>query len=296
LHPEICLPVQFTSRFTRVQQEAMLLHELAHIAAHDTAWYFLADLAAAFWWWHPLLWWARRNLQAATEQAADEASLLAEDGPNALAECLVQIGQRLQKVSSYNLLGVEGNGLRSSLGRRVWRLLNMRGPGQVNFRARWQTSFAYAGGVLIFAIIMFTGSTWHSGETSLLAALNAALLKPARPEESVSANSRSDVSSGQITLGINSALPEPEQSSSTNEIIGVPAGIEEPATFRNLHTRWFKVDQNTMLKELRGSVNIIPADEHRNLLLRGMATSQLMSMLFPLLNNFGASSRRLELI
>ena len=93
--PVIGLPTGFAERFSPVQQEAMLAHELAHLAAHDPVWYLLANWASAVLWWHPLVWWARQRLHAASEMAADEVSLLVVDGPVVLAECLAEMGARL---------------------------------------------------------------------------------------------------------------------------------------------------------------------------------------------------------
>ncbi|MDB6021046.1 MAG: Regulatory sensor-transducer, BlaR1/MecR1 family, partial [Pedosphaera sp.] len=127
LRPTIGLPVGFGKKFAAAQQEAMLAHELAHLAGNDAGWYLLADLVTAALWWHPLVWRARQQLQAASELAADEASLLVADGPSVLAECLVEIGTRLTQRRAFRQMGVEGNGFRSGLGRRVERLVNLEG-------------------------------------------------------------------------------------------------------------------------------------------------------------------------
>jgi Zn-dependent protease with chaperone function len=127
LRPVVGLPTGFARRYTPVQQEAILAHELTHLAARDPAWYLLADWASAILWWHPMVWWARRRLHAASEMAADEASLVVGDGPVVLAECLAEMGARLAQLRSSAWMGVVGNGLRSSLGQRVERLLHLRG-------------------------------------------------------------------------------------------------------------------------------------------------------------------------
>jgi hypothetical protein len=123
LRPTLALPLGFSTEFTRPQQEAMLAHELAHLAAHDPAWQFFAQLTTALLWWHPLVWWAQVQFRAAAERAADEASLLVPDGPGVLASCLVQMGTRLARRRSIGWLSMAGGGFRSGLGRRVERLL-----------------------------------------------------------------------------------------------------------------------------------------------------------------------------
>jgi beta-lactamase regulating signal transducer with metallopeptidase domain len=127
LRPTVGLPEGFCDSFTPKQQEVMLIHELAHLASRDTLWYWLADLLTAFFWWHPLGWWMRARLHAATETAADEACLLVEDGPVALAESLVQLGASLLQPARIASLNIGGNGFRSSLGRRVERLIKLHG-------------------------------------------------------------------------------------------------------------------------------------------------------------------------
>jgi hypothetical protein len=127
LRPTLALPTGFRAEFTPAQQEAMLAHELAHLAANDPAWHLLADIVTAALWWHPLAWWAKRQLRAASETAADEASLVVADGPGVLATCLVRLGTRLIEGRSAAWLSVAGNGFRSGLGRRVERLLRLDG-------------------------------------------------------------------------------------------------------------------------------------------------------------------------
>jgi beta-lactamase regulating signal transducer with metallopeptidase domain len=124
--PSIAVPADFTSHFDAPRQEVMLAHELAHMAARDPAWLFLADMVAALLWWQPLVWWARRQMSAAGETAADEASLLVADGPGLLAACLVELGTRLATPPKAGWVRMAGTGFRSSLGRRVERLLRMR--------------------------------------------------------------------------------------------------------------------------------------------------------------------------
>ncbi|MFH1921396.1 MAG: M56 family metallopeptidase, partial [Planctomycetota bacterium] len=128
LRPTLALPRTFADEFDRRQQEAMIAHELAHLAARDPAWQLVADATCAALWWHPACWWSRRRLRAASEAAADEASLVIPEGPDVLASCLVALGRRLATGAHARRLGwvsIEGPGFRSGLGRRVERLLRL---------------------------------------------------------------------------------------------------------------------------------------------------------------------------
>jgi beta-lactamase regulating signal transducer with metallopeptidase domain/LysM repeat protein len=120
--PTVGLPKDFGARFDTAKQEAMLAHELAHLAAHDPLWCLLADLSGAVLWWHPAVWWLRRRFHMVSEMAADDASFLVSDGPRVLAECLVELGGRL--TGSRVIAALPAAGFSSHLGCRVERLMN----------------------------------------------------------------------------------------------------------------------------------------------------------------------------
>ena len=126
LRPTVVVPAGFWDRFSREEQEVMLAHELAHLAARDPLWQLVAELACAMAWWHPAVWWSRSRLRAVSETAADEASLLVPGGPGALAGCLVALGRRMVGPRPLGWLSFQGSGFRSGLGRRVERLLSLK--------------------------------------------------------------------------------------------------------------------------------------------------------------------------
>ena len=126
LRPTVVVPAGFWDRFSRDEQEVMLAHELAHLAARDPLWQLVAELACAMAWWHPAVWWSRGRLRAVSETAADEASLLVPGGPSALAGCLVALGRRMVGPRPLGWLSFQGSGFRSGLGRRVERLLSLK--------------------------------------------------------------------------------------------------------------------------------------------------------------------------
>lgn len=157
--PGIGLPAGFTAHFTPAQQDAMLAHELAHLAARDAVWHLLADLAAAVWWWHPMAWWARRQLQSASEVAADEASLVVRNGPASLAESLVKLGAQMTEPQSPGGLGIEGKGFRSGLGRRVERLLQLDGQ-EWQAPSRLKSFLAHTIGPAALALVAVLCGAW----------------------------------------------------------------------------------------------------------------------------------------
>lgn len=126
LWPTIGLPPDFESKFSATEQGAILAHELAHLAAMDPMWFWLADFASALLWWHPLAWWVRRSLHVSSELAADDATALMPDGPGSLAKCLVTLGREMTATRGWGWVGING-GFRSKLGKRVERLMRMSG-------------------------------------------------------------------------------------------------------------------------------------------------------------------------
>ena len=172
----IGLPAGFGEAFSPAQQDAMLAHEAAHLAARDPLWHGFAEIVTAALWWHPLVWWARRQLHVASEFAADEASLVVDRGPAVLAESLVAMGRQLQQRPALGWLGVEGN-YRSVLGRRVARLLQLEGATwrPASRTARW----AAFGGAVVVAALTVAASAWamtnNAAEPSLAGLVQEAL-------------------------------------------------------------------------------------------------------------------------
>ena len=124
--PVIVLPRRFRETFTADQQEVALAHELAHVAGCDSAWRNVGDFVCGLLWWHPLAWLAKRELAHSAELAADESSLLFADGPSRLAECLVACAKQVRRPAIVSWLGMDGDGFRSALGKRVARLLQLQ--------------------------------------------------------------------------------------------------------------------------------------------------------------------------
>ncbi|MDB6031931.1 MAG: Regulatory sensor-transducer, BlaR1/MecR1 family [Verrucomicrobiales bacterium] len=271
---QMCLPGRFAEMFTPAQQEAVLAHELEHLRAHDPFWYCLSDLVTALWWWNPVIWYARRKLQVATEQAADQTSVLVEDGPMALAECLVAMGKTLERHRSFNSLGIEGNGFRSGLGRRVSRLLQLRAGVQLASLKPWKTRIVYLGSVLVLVLCVVAGGAWSTGEKPLASAAWAALQVKPEPQRTARLDplgSGSSVGETQINTEPSSRsdrLPKlkPQQKlvkQAKGDETLEPLDPEKPALYpwltrginEPLQTRWFKLDAARLQEKFPGGTN-----------------------------------------
>lgn len=177
LRPSIALPPDFVRRFDSRQRDAILLHELAHLAARDPLALVLADLACAVAWWHPAVHWARRRLQAAMEAAADEASTLVPDGRTALAESLVRLARELATPDPARGLGVAGASNRSQLAGRVEALL----AGSRDWRRTSGLARCVTWASATFVALALMVPAWPGRADASLSHLLLAATSPTRP-------------------------------------------------------------------------------------------------------------------
>ena len=125
--PTMALPANFRRQFTPEGQRAVLAHEIAHLRHHDPFWLLVADLLTSLLWWNPVIWLMRARLKHESELVADEATLCLEDGPAHLASSLLRLGSRLARPRAMGFVSANGSGLKSNLGQRIERLMNLDG-------------------------------------------------------------------------------------------------------------------------------------------------------------------------
>lgn len=111
------------------EAEAIIAHELAHVARMDWVKLLLARVATALFWFNPFVWMLAREAHQLREEAADDAVLGANIPDTDYAELLVGVARH---ECPGLLLGAHGVApSRSSLARRVARVLDgksVRGP------------------------------------------------------------------------------------------------------------------------------------------------------------------------
>jgi len=147
------------------EAEAIISHELAHVARLDWIKLLLARVATALFWFNPLVWLLAREAHQLREEAADDTVLAADIAETDYAQLLVGVARH---ECPGLLLGAHGVApSKSSLARRVARVLDVKS-------ARGPVARGFALGV-------FTGAV-------LVAAPLAALtLTPAAPKAAPSA-------------------------------------------------------------------------------------------------------------
>lgn len=116
------------------QAEAIIAHELAHVARMDWAKLLLARIATALFWFNPLVWILAREAHQLREETADDAVLAADIADTDYAQLLVGVARH---ECPGLLLGAHGVApSKSSLSRRIARVLDgksVRGPAARGF-------------------------------------------------------------------------------------------------------------------------------------------------------------------
>ena len=111
------------------EAEAIIAHELAHVARMDWAKLLLARIVTALFWFNPLVWVLAREAHQLREEAADDSVLAADIDDTDYAQLLVGVARH---ECPGLLLGAHGVApSKSSLARRVARVLDgksVRGP------------------------------------------------------------------------------------------------------------------------------------------------------------------------
>ena len=111
------------------EAEAIIAHELAHVARMDWAKLLLARVATALFWFNPFVWLLAREAHQLREEAADDSVLASDIADTDYAELLVGVARH---ECPGLLLGAHGVApSRKSLARRVARVLDgqsVRGP------------------------------------------------------------------------------------------------------------------------------------------------------------------------
>ena len=118
------------------EAEAIIAHELAHVARMDWVKLLLARVATALFWFNPLVWILAREAHQLREEAADDAVLGADIVDTDYAQLLVGVARH---ECPGLLLGAHGVApSKGSLARRVARVLDVasvRGPAARSFAA-----------------------------------------------------------------------------------------------------------------------------------------------------------------
>ena len=133
LWPEICVPPRAISELTPPMQDAMLAHELAHIARLDPFWLGICRWIETLLFFQPLNRVARRRLAESAEFLCDDRAVAWTRDSLSLARCLAEVagwlaGEHRPPLASRSLCGMAER--HSRLSERVTRILECSGEAE----------------------------------------------------------------------------------------------------------------------------------------------------------------------
>lgn len=88
--PVVLLPARFPEFGARAQQ-AILCHELLHVARRDWLFAIGEELVRAVFWFHPAIWWLLGEIQLAREQAVDHEAIRRTEARDEYVDALLAI-------------------------------------------------------------------------------------------------------------------------------------------------------------------------------------------------------------
>lgn len=123
LKPVILLPIGLVNRLSLAEVEAILAHEMAHIARRDWVFNLFQAFIETLYYYHPAVWWLSQVIRNERENCCDDDALAATGNRIAFAKALVQV-QEMAKSTPVLALGLHGSGRPLLLLERVRRILN----------------------------------------------------------------------------------------------------------------------------------------------------------------------------
>lgn len=119
----ILLPAE-AQTWSAERLRAVLLHEQAHVARHDTLLGLAGDVACAVYWFHPLAWIAARYARLERERACDDRVLARGVEPGDYASAMIDVARSLARRSAAAMPMAD----RSQLEQRIRAILDPAVP------------------------------------------------------------------------------------------------------------------------------------------------------------------------
>lgn len=130
LAPFILLPSDLTTNensLATAERDAMLAHELVHIARADAMWNLVMQIICRTFPFQPLNWFTSRQIREDMDFVADSLAAGVLGDRTGLAHCLIRLGQQIteqqSRTSATCVLSAGMASFRSTLGRRIETLL-----------------------------------------------------------------------------------------------------------------------------------------------------------------------------
>jgi beta-lactamase regulating signal transducer with metallopeptidase domain len=156
---ELLFPLGLTDRLTSDEIDALLTHELAHVARKDHWVRYLELIASALFWWHPVVWWARSRLRRVEERCCDQIVLRRMTEPGVYARGLLKTVEYLVGTGRPVPALASGAGEARQMEERLTMIMNERPPSRPSRTARLAWVVLALGLLLVFP-------TWNERSTA----------------------------------------------------------------------------------------------------------------------------------
>ncbi|HND88200.1 MAG TPA: M56 family metallopeptidase, partial [Saprospiraceae bacterium] len=127
LKPLVLLPIGLLTHLSPAEVEAVLAHELAHIARRDWLFNLLQGLIESLFYYHPAIWWMSGVARREREACCDEQAVGLCGNPIQYAKVLVRVQELATPVRANQLvLGLDGGPVAPAARRRMLLLERVR--------------------------------------------------------------------------------------------------------------------------------------------------------------------------
>ncbi len=125
LKPLILMPIGTVNSMSTAQVEAILAHELAHIAHRDYLLNIAQSVIEILFYYHPAAWWISANIRAERENRCDDVAVLLCGNSLTYAKALLSLQEmQLHNVRTYGLALTLAGKNKHFLLKRIKRILN----------------------------------------------------------------------------------------------------------------------------------------------------------------------------
>ena len=159
LRPTIVLPADWR-QWDAAKFDAVLAHEVSHVARRDALTQRLSLLHRAIFWFSPLAWWLDRHLAALAEQASDEAALSCGADRKYYAKTLLGFFEALQTAPGRVWWQGVAMAKAGQAEQRVERILSWKGPVSMNRNTNKNRSIIAATAILALPVL-YLAATAH---------------------------------------------------------------------------------------------------------------------------------------
>jgi RND family efflux transporter MFP subunit len=158
--PRLLLPEELWGRLDEKQQDAVLMHELAHLKRRDHWVRRFEMLVLGLYWWNPVAWWARRRVEEAEEECCDAWVVWAlPKAVDAYAEALVATAVFLSGSRALRPAGATGVGRVPPLKKRLSMILRDQTTGTM-------VRLAPRGALIIGGLCLLLLPGWAPGRST----------------------------------------------------------------------------------------------------------------------------------